>query len=349
MTSIIINMVPDSTHAVHRNGKPTQPNQSCIPRLIILLASSLRKDMERQMEAFRNFDTYSNQAFNRPRLFSTAHVEALPPLSPRQMPVSDDQRPSPLRHDVNDGHQGPSGSQHLMPARRFGSISVANTAAPASRLQPSHAFPPGRSNLPREASASPPPSSSASHTYLPRRHTSADIRSDGWNPLQAQAQMQAQAQTQAPMESSAAAQSQSPFASGYSSTQWPSSPNRTPNAGDQQLRDSLARYQLGAPAAEPSPNVHFTAPNSASPAAQHHASTLNQDHPAPSNNASENSWVLPAARFQHLKDPLASSGTSTRKSSMASNVHNLLNPIGGVDVDDDDVDPDDLRKRKRVV
>jgi len=161
--------------------------------------------------------------------------------------------------------------------------------------------------------------------------------------------MQAQAQSQAPMESSAAVQCQSPFASGYSSTQWPSSPNRTPNAGDQQLRDSLARYQLGAPAGEPSPVVHFTAPNSASPAAQHHVITSNQDHPAPTSNAPENNWALPTARFQHLKDPFAPSGTSTRRSSMASNVHNLLNPIGGVDADDDDVGPDDLRKRKRVV
>lgn len=313
------------------------------------------------METFRNFDAYGNQAYNRPRLFSTAHVEVIPPLSPHQMPQSDDPRSSHHRRDISNSHAGPPGPHHLLSPRRFGSISASSSSPSAPRPLHGHTFPPPPSNLHHEASASPPHPSSGPHSYLSRRHTSADIRSDGWNPLQAQAQAQAQSQTQTqtPAEPPPTFQTQSPFASGYNSTQWPSSPQRTPNAGDQQLRDSLARYQLGGSVAEtPAPN-HFgnNAKNSASPSAQHpglnpNHSNANNDQAAPANNTHENSWTLPPARFpfkDHLKDPFAPSGPSTRRSSMASNVHNLLNPMAGADADDDDVGPDELRKRKRVV
>jgi hypothetical protein len=62
-------------------------------------------------------------------------------------------------------------------------------------------------------------------------------------------------------------------------------------------------------------------------------------------SAADSSWSLPGARypFKGIDTP----GPPTRRSSMASNVHSLLNPAETAERADED-DPDEARKRKRV-
>jgi hypothetical protein len=154
-----------------------------------------------------------------------------------------------------------------------------------------------------------PSGNSASPPYnLYRRHTSADIRTVGWQPQPPPAH--------------------SPYASGHNSTQWPSSPHRTPvGGGDQQLRDALESYQLPRGPRQQS-SRQGTPPDAPS-------STLNPD----------SGWTLPGARypFKGFDTP----GPPTRRSSMASNVHSLLNPAETAERDDED-EPDEVRKRKRM-
>ncbi|KAL8837611.1 MAG: hypothetical protein Q9170_002454 [Blastenia crenularia] len=145
---------------------------------------------------------------------------------------------------------------------------------------------------------------------LGRRHTSADIRVPDWP------------EHQDPM---------SPTASGDCSAQWPSSPQQTPSTSDQHVRDTLASYEFGAPRKSVSSN-QATPP-------------LTNDT-TPSAFSGESSWSFGGpSKFplRHLD-----SAPQTRRSSMASNVHSLLNPAETAERDEEDpLGPDD-RKRKRL-
>ncbi|KAI4143125.1 MAG: hypothetical protein LQ341_003007 [Variospora aurantia] len=144
---------------------------------------------------------------------------------------------------------------------------------------------------------------------LGRRHTSADIRVPDW-PGQ-----------QDPM---------SPAASAESSAHWPSSPHRTPSTSDQHVRDTLASYEFGAPRKSGS--------------SQQATPPLTSDT-TPSAFSGESGWSFGASRFppRHLD-----SAPNTRRSSMASNVHSLLNPAETAERDEEDpLGPED-KKRKRM-
>lgn len=123
-------------------------------------------------------------------------------------------------------------------------------------------------------------------------------------------------------------QNNSPYASGNSSAHWPSSPNRTPNPADQHVRDVLAQYEMGAPRRRDSRQA--TPP-------------LTADN-ASSNVSADSSWSLgpkwPRVDLQ--------SAPPTRRSSMASNVHSLLNPADTAERADEDDSLADDRKRKRL-
>ncbi|KAI4118527.1 MAG: hypothetical protein LQ345_001461 [Seirophora villosa] len=144
---------------------------------------------------------------------------------------------------------------------------------------------------------------------LGRRHTSADIRVPGWPGQQDPA---------------------SPAASAESSAHWPSSPHQTPCTSDQHVRDTLASYEFGAP--RKSVGSHQATP------------PLTSDT-TPSAFSVESNWSFGASKFppRHLD-----SAPNTRRSSMASNVHSLLNPAETAERDEEDpLGPDD-RKRKRL-
>ncbi|KAL8723772.1 MAG: hypothetical protein Q9225_000067 [Loekoesia sp. 1 TL-2023] len=144
---------------------------------------------------------------------------------------------------------------------------------------------------------------------LGRRHTSADIRVPSWPGHQD------------PM---------SPTASGDSSAHWPSSPHQTPSASDQHVRDTLASYEFGAPRKSVS---------------SHQATPPLTNDTTPSAFSGESGWSFGAAlKFPRHLD----SAPQTRRPSLASNVHSLLNPAETAERDEEGpLGPDD-RKRKRM-
>ena len=230
------------------------------------------------------------------------------PLSPRQMPTAD-RRPSQPSL-LTEPSRTPFRAAHLaISPRRYGSISSGNSAySPSSARTPAAPPPPPppQHQHPLATVTSPP-------TNLPRRHTSADIRLHGWqgpgNPPSAQS-----------------TQGHSPYASGHNSTQWPSSPHRTPVGGSggappsaadesSQLRSALAAYDLPRATGRSSRAVSPPAPPPSGPPVP----------PPYAGDRDDSGWTLPGARYS-FRGGLDGSAPPTRRSSMASNVHSLLNP-----------------------
>ena len=142
-----------------------------------------------------------------------------------------------------------------------------------------------------------------------RRHTSADIRVPGW-PGHGQA---------------------SPVPSGQSSGQWPSSPTQHHLPSDQHLRDQLASYEFGRP--RQSVSSHQDTP----------PLTSNDTTPSTLSMESNWSWTVGSKFPPRVLD----SAPQTRRSSMASNVHSLLNPAETAERDEEDMVGEE-RKRKRM-
>ena len=151
---------------------------------------------------------------------------------------------------------------------------------------------------------------------LARRHTSADIR-EHWPPHT----------------------NGSPFAAGGGSVQWqPPSPNQAPDStGDTALQNQLATYQIN-----PSRRSTITADHDSVPPTQELA-------PPTGLGVGNVSWGAGVSKFPRPNFELHSA-PATRRSSMASNVHSLLNPADTAEQEnEDDGGPLDDRKRKRVV
>lgn len=224
--------------------------------------------------------------------FSNLSLETAP-LSPRQAAQDDGRRASGIRHHL------PS---HLsVSPHRHGSMGAASTS-------PNYHRPP-----PAVQQPAPHPLSSVSSPLGPnmgRRHTSADIRQHGWP-------------APAPPGSSAFGQGAVP------PPQWPpSSPSRTVNSSDQNVRDTLARYELGGSRRQQDSSRHATPP----------PSLLDPGQP-------EGGWSIGGAKFPRPVESLP----ATRRSSMASNVHSLLNPADTAERADEDEPPmAEERKRKRL-
>lgn len=267
----------------------------------------MQKDVARHLDLVRSFDDpHESLLSGRQPYFSNMALDSTP-LSPRQT-FHDDRRPSLHAIPPRPIFKPPIASHFNNQPRRYGSIGTGNPSPNFHRpLQhgPPPLPPPPPSQHPLASVTSP------EGPNLARRHTATDIRvpPGGWT-----------------------AQGHSPFASGQSSTHWPSSPHQAPSAADQQVRDVLAQYELGAPrqAYQPS-NSQMTPP-------------LTNDT-TPSTLSVESSWSIGGPKFpsRHLE-----SAPATRRSSMASNVHSLLNPAETVEKDEDDRLGDE-RKRKRMV
>ena len=272
----------------------------------------MQKDIGRQLDMTRSSDDpHESLLSGRQPYFSNMALDSTP-LSPRQ--VSEERRPSLHAAPPRPNFFRPAIPSHFSnPPRRYGSIGTANPSPNYHRPIAPQTHPP----------LQPPPSQHPlSHVSSPpqgpnlgRRHTSADIRVPGW-----------------PGHTGAGPGGlgePSPFASGNSSTHWPSSPNQTPSAADQQVRDTLASYEFGAPRQRTN-SSQITPP-------------LTSDT-TPSTLSVESNWSLGGPKFaqRHLD-----SAPQTRRSSMASNVHSLLNPAETVERDEEDPLGDD-RKRKRM-
>jgi hypothetical protein len=263
----------------------------------------MQKEIGRQTEMLRSVEELPEQLLTGRQSYFSALTLDPAPLSPRQIPQDDPRR------QVNNPRQAsffrPPVPPHLaMPPRRYGSVGTANANSSPGSLRPQVPTPAQPVQHPLASVSSPP-------AHLPRRHTSADIRLHGW---------------QGP--------GGSPFGSGQSSTQWPSSPNRTPNANDnhQQVRDVLEQYQI------PGPRASFSSRQTTPP--------LTNDN-TPSTTSAESSWSFAGSKFPAKTTDTP--GPPTRRSSMASNVHSLLNPAETAERDEEDVEAmNEDRKRKRL-
>jgi len=263
----------------------------------------------RQLDLVRSYeDPHESLLSGKQPYFSNMALNA-EPVSPRQVPV-EEHRPSlqsfPPRPTAFRPQAPPAQHHMSMPQRRYGSIGTANPLP--NYVRPLHP----QTQIPPQPSQHPlamvqePPGPN-----MGRRHTSADIRVPGWPPHN----------------------HESPMASGQSSAHWPSSPTHAPISGDQHIRDQLASYELGGP--RKSCSSQQTTP------------PLTSNDTTPSTLSMDSHWSNPnpfgGSKFQprHLD-----SAPQTRRSSMASNVHSLLNPAETAERDEDEFGDD--RKRKRI-
>jgi hypothetical protein len=234
----------------------------------------------------RSFEDQELLPSARQTYFANLPNESGPPLSPRQMPHDEGRRGSLAGSTRLTPYRPPPPAHLAVSPRRYGSIGGAS-----SNYSPSSARAPAPPPPPAPTMQPPLVSVTSPPTNLPRRHTSADIRLHGWQPGIGQASQQTH---------------QSPFASGHNSVPWPSSPSRAPLSGDLEIRNALAQYEIrgGPRSRQPSPP---------------------QDPVAPSGGlGSEAGWQLPGAKYPFRGIDV--SGPPTRRSSLASNVHSLLNP-----------------------
>ncbi|TLD37554.1 HSF-type DNA-binding-domain-containing protein [Venturia nashicola] len=299
----LLQMMPDQDTQIHKE------------------ISLMRGEINRQMEMLRSFEDApeplsSGSGGSRQHYFSNLQDNGHP-LSPRQMPVNDQRRPSQptLMMESRPSFRPPHATHLSISPRRYGSIGSGHNYSPSSARPIGHppslpAPPPMQHPL---ATVSSPPMN------LSRRHTSADIRQHGWPPGQQGA-------------------NHSPYASGHNSTQWPSSPHRGPIDRideNHELRNSLASYRLSGNDSSQHGSRQPTPP-------PHMATDLSSQR----DDLPQGQWALPGPKFNlgsfRTQD---TSAPATRRSSMASNVHNLLNPAGAGD--EDEQDPDGRNKRRK--
>ncbi len=281
----------------------------------------MQRDISRQIDMLRTLEPPEEPLSARQPMFLHADHNNGPPLSPRQMPqdAGPDSRRGSLAGISRQAPYKPPVPAHLaVSPRRFGSIgtgSFSPSARNAAQHQPAPPPPPSIQQPSPVGNLGSDLGNNSSPPYnMSRRHTSADIRNTpGWPP-------------QLP-----GGPAQSPFASGQSSSQWPSSPHRAPiGGGDQQLRAALESYQL---------------PRGPRQQSSRQSTPPTSGDPAPSTLGADSGWSLPGARFPFRG--IDTPGPPTRRSSMASNVHSLLNPAETAERDDED-EPEDARKRKRM-
>lgn len=147
------------------------------------------------------------------------------PASPRQMPLDslDPRRAPPppqlSRPPPNNYYRYPTQTHLSITPRRYGSIGANTSQSSPSSLRSQMPQPPPPPHPLQQSMSSPP---------MGRRHTSADIRM----PWQGNHQP-----------------GPSPFASGHSSSAYPSSPKRGPLSSEEQhIRESFSNYSFGNPA-----------------------------------------------------------------------------------------------------
>lgn len=287
----------------------------------------MQQDIGRQTDILRNGDMPDLSPESRPpgHPIFTNHLQDHGPPSPRQHPVSDINQRRPSHPLVFDSRPQPASTlrglaPHLsISPRRYGSIGTANpsnTYSPSSsRAPPPPPPPPSALSIAHPQPQHPLATVTSPTSNLSRRHTAADIRSHGWDHSQGP-----------PIPS--------PFASAQPSTpQWPSSPARG-GEDNRAIRDALANYELGR-------------------GSQSHARTPPPNDPAAAvaGTGPESAWQVPGSRFPGYGRAFGgnlepnSGGPPTRRSSMASNLHGLLNPAGESLIEEDE---GIAAKRKRV-
>ena len=289
------------------------------PLFVLLLTTTtvsvMHKETTHQNEMMRSIDDpHESLLSGRQPYFPNMAVDSIP-LSPRQVAL-DERRPSAHAPPPRPGFFRTPAPPHLATSpRRYGSISN-------SSHSPSYHRPSANVQGPLPATQHPLASVSEPGPFSERRrHTYADIRDTaGWPPQQPGAPA-------SPFE---------PVPPTTSTSNWPPSPRmRTPSHTDQQVRDTLASFAFNAP-----------------PRRESHAHSR-QASPPPL--LGTDPGLPPSAMGPHepsgwsanrLAPRFLDSAPQTRRSSMASNVHSLLNPAETAEREADEGNDD--RKRKRV-
>ncbi|KAI9777662.1 MAG: hypothetical protein M1835_005177 [Candelina submexicana] len=256
LSQFVNTLVPDSEDQLHRD------------------ISTMQREIRRQTEMIRTLEEpHEALLTGRQPYFSNISLDA-PPLSPRQTAQDDPRRSSLLGGPRQSYFRPPVPSRPAVSPRRFGSIGHAGNASAAHssfRSQAAPQPPPPPAQHPLASISSP------TQSNLARRHTSADIRLQGWPGATG-----------------------SPFGSGQSSAPWPSSPNRTANQESQQVRDILGQYEMNGP--RQSYGSRQTTP------------PLTSDT-TPSTLSAESGWSFSGSKFPSRTAD--SSYPPTRRSSMA--------------------------------
>ncbi|KAH8593299.1 HSF-type DNA-binding-domain-containing protein [Bisporella sp. PMI_857] len=267
--------------------------------------TALQGEISRQAEMIRTLEEPPETPFSGSRPYFANLSLDNAPVSPRQLPQDDPRRaPAMGVPPRNNNFYRPPLPQHLsITPRKYGSIGGATAQSSPSSLRPQVPPPPPPPH-PLQSVSSPP-------ANLPRRHTSADIRNvQGWQQPQ---------------------HNHSPFASGQSSSVWPSSPKRGPttfNNESQHIRDSFSNYSLNQGRSDIS--------RPATPPFQNGSA---MDH--------LNSWSWGASRDKGPPGALRdSSGPPTRRGSMA----HILNPAETAEREEEHEEEmrEEDRKRKRL-
>lgn len=314
LSSHLLTIIPDPDNPVHRD------------------VAAMRQDISRHMDQIRSMEEQESAFAHKQSFFQPNNIPQEPPIpmSPRQRPFDESRRPSlqglPGLAPRAGGVRAPMPAylQQQMSPRRYGSIGTGSGAySPTSNRTTFQAPPPPPPQPPQQhplANTSSPPMSTA------RRHTSADIRLQGWEGGQPPPQF---------------GHGTSPYASGQSSSAWPSSPRAVPNPGDQQIRDALAQYELPRVVHPGGSRQHSPAPQDTG------APSFNNSFGPSYANSNDAGWQIPGPRFPFRS--LETPGPPTRRSSMASNVHSLLNPADTAEREGEDDGAHDERKRKRML
>jgi hypothetical protein len=293
---------------LHRNSKLIAAYMC--RRLLIHTVIDIQEQCQRQIELLRSIEDGQETPFSGSRpYFSNLTLDGAP-VSPRQLAQDDTRRPSMMGNTTRQNSFRPAVPSNLsITPRRYGSIGGPTTeSSPTSRRFQAPPPPPPLNPL---ASLNTPP------TNLPRRHTSADIRVEGWQPTP------------------------SPFAPS-NTPRWPPSPKRGPviSNEDQRIRDSFSTYTL----------------QGATPSHANHSRPGTPPYPTngtstPSEQSANWSWGSRGDKFGGagygggglFKD---SSGPPTRRSSMA----HILNPAETAERDEEHEEGlrEEDRKRKRM-
>ena len=300
----MLSLAPNPDSSLHRDGmKALLPPPLSESPTHIIPVTNMQGEIQRQADMIRTMEEPPEPPFSGSRpYFSNLSLDNAP-VSPRQMPQDDPRRGPPMGGSRNNFYRPPVPSHLSITPRRYGSIGASTSQSSPSSLR-SQVPPPPPPPHPLSAVSSPP-------SNLARRHTSADIRNvQGWqnNP--------------------------SPFASGQSSSAYPSSPKRGPTviSEDQRIRDSFSTYSL------------------ASASQGRNESSRPSTPPFSNGNTADhlNSWSWGASRDKGASSIFRdnNSGPPTRRGSMA----HILNPAETAERDEEHEEEmrEEDRKRKRL-
>jgi len=303
MSRAMLSLVPNPETPLHRDGEHSQNRVYKLTNSVAVINKPA--EIQRQVEVIRSMEEPPEPPFSGSRpYFSNLSLDNAP-VSPRQMPQDDPRRATAMGSVAprQNFYRPPVPSHLSITPRRYGSIGASTSQSSPSSLR-SQVPPPPPPPHPLATVASPP-------TNLPRRHTSADIRNvQGWQA------------------------NSSPFGSGQSSSQWPSSPKRGPMvmSEDQRIRDSFSSYSLTTASSQ-------GRTDSSRPTTPPFSNGTTVDH--------LNSWSWGNAREKGatglFKD---NSGPPTRRGSMA----HILNPAETAERDEEHEEElrEEDRKRKRL-